>query len=707
MKIDFKELKEALLPKAFEICQDILPGGDVEGAEFKAASITGGKGNSLKVNLRSGRWADFATDDKGGDIISLYAASKSISQIESARELIRNYNITCVESKTFIPKNQSSIELGYPPSGTNPPNESNKFGTPTARWLYKTHDSKPWFWVYRYETKDGKQVIPWCWSKTTRKWVMKSWPEPRPLYNLDRIVQNPDRSILICEGEKAADAASEIMGHVYISTTWPNGCKSYNKVDWNPIKGRKVLIWPDADDAGLRAADSIAKKLTKLCKEVKVINVKKNGGWDAADALQSGWKWDKVKEWAKEKIKVYEKESKDADELTEMEALWIKLDIPLNEKGNPIASLDAACRVLEGMPEFKGRIWYDEFHSKIFMNDKHGKIREMDDDDAIIILKFMQRRVGLHRITEAMVRSAIVDYAKQNKRNEPKDWMNTLKWDGVCRIDSFFMNAFGAENSVYVNAASRNFWISMVARILQPGCKVDNMVILEGFQGKKKSMSLGEIAKGWFSEVRSSVSSKDFYVDIQGKLLVEIAELDSFTKAESTAIKQAISCQNDRFRPPYGRTSRDFPRQCIFVGTTNETTYLKDHTGGRRFWPIRTHAIDVDYIKNNRDQLFAEAMDLFNSGVKWWDMPDEAKRQQEMRRQYDVWEGVISKWLALKTGKIELADVVTDALDIEIGKVDQRTLSRVNRVMTVLGWKQTQEESNYGFSRVWIKNEIT
>ena len=241
----------------------------------------------------------------------------------------------------------------------------------------------------------------------------------------------------------------------------------------------------------------------------------------------------------------------------------------------------------------------------------------------------------------------------------------------------------------------------MVARILEPGCKVDNMIVLEGGQGKYKSTTLELIAGGWYTEAREQVTSKDFYLQMHGKLIIEIAELDAFSKAEVNTIKKVITCRVDRYRPPYGRSSQDFPRQCVFVGTTNEENYLRDHTGGRRFWPIKIGTIDLERIKADRDQLYAEAVHFYKEGATWWEMPmDQTMEQQEDRREMDEWETIIGNFLKCKE-EISTAQVGMECLKIEAAKLDITAQRRIGKVMRSLGWEKLQSNREGRRERIW------
>ncbi len=384
---------------------------------------------------------------------------------------------------------------------------------------------------------------------------------------------------------------------------------------------------------------------------------------------------------------------------------WQILCLALGKKGDPVSNADNVLRILERLPVFENFVWYDEFHKRYFTRYKSDSIREWSDIDDLVLTTFLQRKIGLRHISDKIVSNAIKIYAHKNIKNEPKGWLESLGWDGTERTSHFLEDYLGADKNEYTRGASKNFWTGMIARIYKPGCQLDNMVVLEGPQGIGKTRALRAIGGRWYTEANESVTSKDFFMILHGKLIIEIAELDSFSRAETTRIKQVVTCTTDRYRSPYDRRAQDHPRMCVFVGTTNEDSYLRDNTGGRRFWPIRCGDIRIDLIEANRDQLFAEAVVCFKSGATWYEMPDaDTKREQEARRQGDEWESVISTFL---TGRadVTVSEIATDCLKIDIGKLEKGTQMRIANVLRSVGWHRKDGWLDGKKAKFWVKNE--
>lgn len=732
--MDFSALAQALLSQVKSLLPAWLPGGRLRGNEYVCSSLNGGKGDSFSVNVDTGAWADFATPHvRGGDLVALYAAINNIKQGDAYKRLAEGY----LPSARPTQKQDPKVEVDLVPESANVPQMNHpNLGAPSASWKYKDKSGRTMFYIARYDdpvcakcgeqgivkmcpkcgSKQKKIMLPWCWIPKYSNFRNTSWPTPRPLYGLDALGDNP---VLVVEGEKSADAAKKIVQDSYDVVTWPNGTNSVSKVDWSPLFGKEVVIWPDADEPGVKAAYSIASLLSQKCVDVKIIGVEGSPeGWDSADALSDGMDLDKFLIWAKPRVKRYEPiatllppessikitDDQESPLSKSIYSMWDELGIARNNNNVPIVNMDNVIRVFEGAEEFRELVWYDEFYCKYFTKWKSGTEREWNDVDELNLTQFFQRDLGFSKMAVGFIHEAVMVYAHKRKRNEPKNWLSGLVWDKKPRIDKFFVDCMGASNDEYTRTTSKNWWISMVGRVLQPGCKVDSMVVFEGAQGTLKSTALSVIGGKWFTEAHESVTSKDFFMTLQGRMIVEISELDAFSKAEVNTIKKVITCQNDRFRPPYGRATMDFPRQCVFVGTTNEDTYLRDNTGARRFWPIKISTIDIARIRNEREQLFAEAVERFNSGEIWHEVPKEAIKIQEMRRQGDEWEWVIAQYMEehpCGERGITLAEIADKALFIHIEKLDRMIQIRIGRALRAIGYENFPVWKDERCIRAW------
>lgn len=301
----------------------------------------------------------------------------------------------------------------------------------------------------------------------------------------------------------------------------------------------------------------------------------------------------------------------------------------------------------------RGRIWYDS-HTFKHMTNWHGDFDETVKDPHRISDAF-ERRVytwllqidpRLSKLGEQATRSAIQTVAEMDQRNEVQDWVDALEWDGVPRLATLFHRAYGTPNDEYHTAIGQNWFRSMMARMRDPGAKVDTMPVLMGPQGIHKSQSLEVIGGRWYAAAVSSIGQEKFLQELQGALVFEIPELHSFMSSRIGAshIKAVLSSRADRFRPAWERNVTEFKRTAVVVGTTNDRGWHNDDTGGRRFWPVHClGTIDLEWLKENRDQLFAEAKHEVAQGATWWEVPvEEQERRVEDERSVDPYEEIIA-----------------------------------------------------------------
>ncbi len=380
--------------------------------------------------------------------------------------------------------------------------------------------------------------------------------------------------------------------------------------------------------------------------------------------------------------------------------------LPGTKNGGPFNNLENVVLALETSSDLKGKIWYDSFLDGV-ITTWAGPERRWKDVDDVLLQFYMQSVVGLKRIGVQACHDAALMVAFRHQRNECKDYLQDLKWDQKPRLEILMHWAFGAEESPYSAAVGRCWFISMVARVMQPGCKVDTVPVLEGSQGAGKSTALGIIGGKWFVECHEPISSKDFFGVLDGHMIVEISEMHSFNRSEIERVKGLISCPVDRYRKAYGRNAEDHPRQTVLVCTTNRDDWQKDDTGARRFWAILCGLIDLEWLKLYRDQLFAEAVVRFNAGESWWDVPEAAQVEQaEMRRESDTWEHDIEHWIIGKDAPTT-ADILKGCFGLESVDHDVLLQRRLARCMRVLGYKMAiVKDSSRRSLRIWRKISV-
>lgn len=288
-------------------------------------------------------------------------------------------------------------------------------------------------------------------------------------------------------------------------------------------------------------------------------------------------------------------------------------------------------QLLRYSQDLKDLVTYDEFEMKVVMErqppwveGKGFERRVWLDHDTTQLQMYLHRKHGLPLGPRAL-HDVAVSHARYDHCVHPlRDRLNSLEWDGTERLASFLIEHYGVEETAYVRAVTQKWFIAAVARVMKPGCQVDNLLVLVGDQGLRKSRGFDALSYGYFSDRLSNFGNKDSAQELQGIWLFEISEVAQIKKSESEDTKAFLSRRVDKFRPPYGRIVEEFPRQCVFFGTTNNDEFLKDTTGNRRFWPVKvTKRAKTEAIEEVRDQLWAEAVARFKSGERWWIDEDE------------------------------------------------------------------------------------
>jgi predicted P-loop ATPase/phage/plasmid primase-like uncharacterized protein len=378
-----------------------------------------------------------------------------------------------------------------------------------------------------------------------------------------------------------------------------------------------------------------------------------------------------------------------------------------SEKGNILPTLSNVYLVLENHPQWKGVIAYDEF-SGIEQKVKlppfpNAEVGPWVDKDDLRCTLWLQQKYGFAPRQE-VVMGAVILVADLNRYHVVRDYLDALAWDGKDRLQRWLIDYLGAEDTPYNRAVARKWLIAAVARIYRPGCKADNVLILEGEQGLNKSTALKVLGGEWFTDAPFRLGDKDSYIVIQGKWIVELAELDSFNKAESTGAKLFFGQYIDRFRAPYGKRAIDVPRQQLFAGTTNSDSYLKDDTGNRRYWPVKALKIDLEALRADRDQIWAEAVAAFRDGAEWWPTSAEKEmfeEQQDERYVGDAYTSLIRNWLAGRS-QTTMTEILGECLKLDTAKWTKPEQQRVGRCLSEIGWKRQRSSKTVEGKREWL-----
>lgn len=371
--------------------------------------------------------------------------------------------------------------------------------------------------------------------------------------------------------------------------------------------------------------------------------------------------------------------------------------IPLNLASN-------VTLVLDNDHLFKTALSYCDFSYRIIKRRKvlpEMHPGEWVDADSSHFLVDMSRRYGFEPSDGKLAHGLIVS-AQRNRFHPIREYLDGLKWDGEPRLDRWLEDIYESSACHEFNKlAGTMFLIGSVARVFDPGCKMDNVMILEGLQGLKKSSSIDLLYCGWFSDAPIPLGEKDSYQSIQGVWCQELGELDSFNKAESTTAKNFFSQRIDRYRPSYGRFTQDFPRQTVFIGTTNQSEYLKDHTGNRRYWPVRCLTVNIDLLRETRDQYWAEAVHRYRQHERWWPETEEEKTlfkyEQDSRMQLDPWQYAIEDYM-LKESKdyYTSEDILVYAIQKDLKLVTRADQNRIAPIMKAIGWRNTRKRIPVG-----------
>lgn len=365
-------------------------------------------------------------------------------------------------------------------------------------------------------------------------------------------------------------------------------------------------------------------------------------------------------------------------------------------------------QVLAHHPAWAGVIAFDEFSQKVVKRsaapcdpgDVAGRFTEWTDVDDTRTSIWLARNEGFVP-SSSVVAEAVEVVARMNTFHPVLEYLRSLRHDGTPRVDMWMVDFLGVEDTPYTRLVSRWFLIGMCMRVLQPGCKFDYCLVLEGTQGRMKSSALRALAGEWFSDTELDLAHKDAMSAIRGHWLHEFGEMGSIARTESMRQKSFLSRQVDEFRPSYGRREIRCPRQLVFAGTTNEWQWNKDPTGGRRFWPVAIpEEINVQGLAGARDQLLAEAFALAMAGERYWPTADEQREvfdpEQLSRETTEVFVELLASWMVDPGGAMKefsLSSAIMAGLKIESRAITRDIQTRAGMALAKLGCERIEKRS--------------
>lgn len=378
-------------------------------------------------------------------------------------------------------------------------------------------------------------------------------------------------------------------------------------------------------------------------------------------------------------------------------------------KGTPQANEANCILALREDAAFRGVLSFNGFSQEITVDRAlpwdEGDVetpRLWQETDDIQAAEWLQHRgVGAG---PAVVARAVSVVARERTCHPVRDYLNGLQWDGRRRLANAPQLYFGVPEEDWLSGVFFELWTtSAIARVMQPGCKADHVLILEGRQGIGKSRALSILGGPWFRDELPEIGSKDAALQMKGTWILELAELDALSRAEVSRIKAFLTRSKDSYRPPYERNVVDVPRQCVIAGTVNASEYLRDETGNRRFWPVACHAVDLEALKRDRDQLWAEAVVRYQGESPWW-LTNEAHIQaaaaaQADRVVSDAWWPIIEQYVA-ELRRTSVSEILQHALQIDPKRWTPADQARVGRLLTKHRWRRVQ--CRVGSDRPWF-----
>lgn len=525
-------------------------------------------------------------------------------------------------------------------------------------------------------------------------------------------------TIYIPEGEKDARTltAKNLTAFTYGSCD-----------DWQPefaelVRGGNVVVLADNDVPGKKVAEQIRNDISGIAASVKiVVPVPDVEHADVTDFFEAGRTVEDLE-------RLVEQTETVVFEVVEKTPVPIQqIEFVRNAQGKIIDRIDNAVAALLGDPDFHDMLRFNLFTGKLEVQNTPWKrfTPDFSDYDANQIRLILATKYDLK--SEKGIERAIDIVSHEDEYHPIRDKLNSLEWDGIERISELFPKYLGAERSDYVTEATKLFLLGAINRVFTPGCKFDSMVCLvDEHQGSGKSTMARLLAldDSWFSDDVRNLDDETTARKLQAKWIIEFSEMLATANTKTVeAVKSFLSRQTDVYRIPYERYARDFPRQCAFLGTTNNIDFLPmDRSGNRRFIPIRCNAekAEVHPLENERNtreyilQAYAEAMVIYRSGNFKLMLPDEINRNLQLIQQEftpeDTTAAIIQEWLDTTSEDFVCVSMIFNEALKRDGTPKAWESREISKILdSARGWERHQTGDHkkrfriYGTQRAWRK----
>mgnify|MGYP006426333989 CR=1 FL=1 len=554
-------------------------------------------------------------------------------------------------------------------------------------WVYPDADgydkAKAVRWDYEDKEKEVKRQYcveaKWVWKlpKDVDDQTFKN--EIAPLYwsEIEKAIERGEQ-VFICEGETTADAVRELglTATTFIGGKWSECYKDY-------FKGCNVVLCPDSDETGIKLMDKIAKSLKGVATSIQWLYAYPDSDylWDSA-LDRSGGGLD-----LKDYLQQYPTDAKTLkSQIVDQRCFKVKAETSKADRSQPFSDKPTRLDVKELIEycEENLSLRYNELTREIEVDGK-----ELSYEPYLYLVKEHNILVGKDKALDVFMM-----VAKENPFNPVKDYLESLT---VAPIDitNLATRYLGTEDQLY-NLFVEKMLIGAVARAYEPGCKLDTALVLQGEQGVGKSSFFDVLGGEFFDDSMGNGNDKDELLTLHRSWIQEWGELDRiFGKKAVGQVKSFLAKRRDTLREPYGRKTETFARHSIIVGSVNDSSFLNDPTGDRRFWviPVGNNKINIPLLKEERDQIWSAAVEAYKAGVSWWLSDEDEKRSSENNKQFqikDEWQTTIEDYLGL-SNRTTVQEILANAFNFSPKDMDKGSQMRVSGIMKAMGWEKKRQ----------------